>query len=56
MYNNLCIKACPDSCVSCIKINNENICVKCPDFIDGRFLSLHDNECIQCPISCSLCR
>ncbi|CAD8117342.1 unnamed protein product [Paramecium sonneborni] len=54
-YGNQCIQMCPESCLECAIINNQNICVKCPKGLNGRNRSLINNQCVSCPQNCELC-
>ncbi|CAD8214829.1 unnamed protein product [Paramecium octaurelia] len=56
LVNEICIKACPDSCLECQYINGRNQCIRCQLEYQGRKLSLSENECIECPQNCALCR
>ncbi|CAD8121897.1 unnamed protein product [Paramecium sonneborni] len=55
-YKDICIKVCPESCLECVIINNKNICVKCPLDLKGRNRSLINNQCVNCPNNCELCK
>ncbi|CAD8126690.1 unnamed protein product [Paramecium sonneborni] len=54
-YGDKCIEICPESCLKCVIKNDKNICVKCPNSLNGRSLSLIDNKCVQCPSNCKIC-
>ncbi|CAD8166312.1 unnamed protein product [Paramecium pentaurelia] len=56
LVNEICIKACPDSCLECQYLNGHNQCIKCYLEFQGRRQSLSENQCIECPQNCALCR
>ncbi|CAD8126262.1 unnamed protein product [Paramecium sonneborni] len=56
LYKNKCIKYCSDSCIECLLKDDQYYCVKCQNDSQGRQQSTYNNECIQCPEDCALCR
>ncbi|CAD8149947.1 unnamed protein product [Paramecium octaurelia] len=56
LFDKQCIPQCPTLCQECVKQNGQNICVKCPLEVNQRIISLYNNQCIQCPPNCILCR
>ncbi|CAD8116010.1 unnamed protein product [Paramecium sonneborni] len=56
IFNDNCIKQCPESCLECKYLNGQNQCIKCYLEFQGRKLSLSENQCIECPQNCALCR
>ncbi|CAD8201964.1 unnamed protein product [Paramecium pentaurelia] len=56
LHNGKCIPVCPSSCLKCKIINDENICIQCPQIQGKRSLSVQNNQCIQCPAFCVICR
>ncbi|CAD8161621.1 unnamed protein product [Paramecium pentaurelia] len=56
LYNKQCIPQCPTLCLECVKKNGQNVCIKCPLEVNQRIISIYNNQCIQCPPNCKLCR
>ncbi|CAD8103066.1 unnamed protein product [Paramecium primaurelia] len=56
LHKGKCIPVCPSCCLKCKIINDENICIQCPQIQGKRSLSVQNNECIQCPAFCVICR
>ncbi|CAD8111451.1 unnamed protein product [Paramecium primaurelia] len=55
-YQNKCIKFCSDSCVECLFKDDQYHCIRCQNDQKGRRQSINNNECIECPENCQLCR
>ncbi|CAD8208889.1 unnamed protein product [Paramecium pentaurelia] len=56
LHKNKCIKYCSDTCVECLLKDDQYYCVKCQNDQKGRKQSTYNNECIDCPEDCALCR
>ncbi|CAD8173414.1 unnamed protein product [Paramecium pentaurelia] len=56
LKQNKCIPQCSEFCQECQLINNENKCIRCQFGLQGRQLTLYNNQCIQCPQNCALCK
>ncbi|CAD8145257.1 unnamed protein product [Paramecium pentaurelia] len=52
-YNGLCIKAC--DCITCVKIDNQNICEVSPYFQDFLSLTIIEGKYIDCSTYCLFC-
>ncbi|CAD8125739.1 unnamed protein product [Paramecium sonneborni] len=56
LYKNKCLKYCTDSCLECLFQDDQYICIRCIKNEKGRQQSLLNNECIDCPENCQLCK
>ncbi|CAD8213585.1 unnamed protein product [Paramecium octaurelia] len=56
LYKNKCIKYCSDTCAECLFKDEQYYCVRCQSDQKGRKQSTYNNECIECPEDCALCR
>ncbi|CAD8213634.1 unnamed protein product [Paramecium octaurelia] len=56
LHKNKCIKNFSDSCVESLLKDDQYYCVKCQKNSKGRKQSIINNECIECPENCQLCR
>ncbi|CAD8124667.1 unnamed protein product [Paramecium sonneborni] len=56
LHNQQCIPYCQETCQLCLIQNNQFICVQCHSEQKGKKLTLINNQCIECPDNCALCR
>ncbi|CAD8125396.1 unnamed protein product [Paramecium sonneborni] len=56
LHNQQCIPYCQETCQLCLLYKNQFICIQCYSEQKGKKLTLINNQCIECPDNCALCR